>query len=429
MMGDYGIKKIWIKSIGCKVNLADMASIVRYLPTDRFVMVTDPREAALAVLNTCTVTHKADSDVRKILGGLQRDYPHLPVIVTGCGATRTGNELTRFSNVRGIVAFGDRQALLEAIQEGTCSAPAQTQTSPYHRLGRQRAIVKLQDGCNTHCTYCVVPLVRGPERSLPYREACDQIRFLLDAGHHELVLSGIHLGRYGRDLFPVNSLINLLQWINRLPGLGTSFRIRLSSIEPMDLTPELVMQLAEMPGVCPHFHVPIQSGDDEVLARMGRPYRVREYQEIINRLSQHFPDAAIGTDVMVGFPGESEKAAQNTLRVVRSLPLTYLHVFTFSARKGTLAATFPERVNTEQIREHSKTLREEGARRWRAFLEDGINRSHQIVVERMRKKYFEGRSERYRPIRFSATEVKIGQLLWVRTETMDSGALVGVPCA
>ena len=427
MIVNCAIAKIWIRSLGCKVNLADISSLVSCLPSDRFIIVRDPREATLAVLNTCTVTHKADSDVRKILGGLQRDYPQLPVIVTGCGAATEGFELSRFSNVRGVMAFGDREALLEAIG-GTCFTPAQTQTSPYHRLGRQRAIVKLQDGCNTRCTYCVVPLVRGPERSVPYNEVCDQIRFLLDAGHREIVLSGIHLGRYGRDLTPSITLINLLQWISHLPGLGASFRIRLSSIEPMELTRELVAQLAEMPGVCPHFHVPLQSGDDEVLARMGRPYRSREYIEIIDQLAKHFPDAAIGTDVMVGFPGETPTAARNTLRVVRLLPLTYLHVFTFSARKGTRAATFPERVSPEQIREHSKTLRDEGARRWHAFLNDGINKKHQIVVERMRKRYFGGRSERYRPVRFNASEVQIGQLLWVRTETMDSDALIGVPC-
>jgi threonylcarbamoyladenosine tRNA methylthiotransferase MtaB len=421
------VKKIWIKSLGCKVNLADAASLVSCLPPDRFVIVQDPGDASLAVLNTCTVTHKADSDVRKVLGGLLRDYPELPVIVTGCGVTTTGSQIAGFSNVKDIVAFGDREKLLAAIR-GNCFSPAQTLTSPYHRLGRQRAIVKLQDGCNTHCAYCVVPLVRGPERSVPYNEACDQIRFLLDAGHREIVLSGIHLGRYGRDLSPSSSLKHLLQWINRLPELGANVRIRLSSIEPMDLTSELITQLAEMPGVCPHFHVPLQSGDDEVLARMGRTYCVREYLTIIDRLSKHFPDAAIGTDVMVGFPGETPAAARNTLLVVRSMPLAYLHVFTFSARKGTRAATFPDRVDLEHLRERSKTLREEGARRWRAFLGDGINKRHQVVVERRRKKYYEGRSERYRPVRFDAEELQIGQLLWVRAETLDSGALIGVPC-
>jgi threonylcarbamoyladenosine tRNA methylthiotransferase MtaB len=419
--------KVWIKSLGCRVNLADIANLIKSLPSDRFVIVRDPGGANLAVLNTCTVTHKADSDARKILGGLQRAYPNLPVIVTGCGAVANRDELSRFSNVRAILAFGDQAGWLAAVR-GMRPFPEHAATSPYHRLGRQRAIVKLQDGCNTRCTYCVVPLVRGPERSLPFGEACDQIRFLLDAGHREIVLSGIHLGRYGRDLSPQSSLIRLLQWMSGLPGLSKDFRVRLSSIEPMDLSVELVGQLADMPGLCPHFHVPLQSGDDEVLARMGRPYRVREYGEIISRLAKRFPDAAIGTDVMVGFPGESPSAARNTLAAVSSLPLAYLHVFTFSARTGTKAATFPERVRSEQVLDYSKTLRQLGAQRWRAFLEAGIGKSHQIVVERKRKDYFEGRSERYRPVRFRAAEAPVGELVWVRAETLDSGALVGIAC-
>ncbi len=252
MMVSCAVKEIWIKSLGCKVNLADTASLVSCLPPDRFLIVQDPGEASLAVLNTCTVTHKADRDVRKVLGGLQRDYPQLPVIVTGCGVTTTGNEISGFSNVKDMVAFGNREKLLAAIR-GNCFSPVQTQTSPYHRLGRQRAIVKLQDGCNTHCAYCVVPLVRGPERSVPYNEACDQIRFLLDAGHREIVLSGIHLGRYGRDLSPSSSLKHLLQWIKRLPELGANFRIRLSSIEPMDLSSELITRIGGNAWYVPSF--------------------------------------------------------------------------------------------------------------------------------------------------------------------------------
>lgn len=418
--------RILVRSLGCRVNLADAADAVDRLDSGSFRVAGDLAEADVALLYTCTVTHKADRDVRKILGAWMRDRPHLPVVVSGCAVVTMGEALHEYQNVSKLVAPGDPQAVADAVAElgGTTRAPGQ-RTSPFRLLNRKRAIVKVQDGCDARCAYCVIPSVRGHERSEPVEAVVAKVDRMLGLGHHEVVLSGIHLGRYRAE--NGTDLAGLLRTLSPVfEGGGSTRRLRLSSIEPMEITPELLEEISAARFVCRHFHIPLQSGDDEVLGCMGRPYRADEFTDVIRSLRERFDDAALGTDVLVGFPGESEAAAENTLRLVESLPLSYLHVFTFSPRPDTPAAGMPGQVPHTAVRRRSAALRDVGRRHWRQFQERGLGRFHQVLLEKNQRKSWLGRTREYRQFRLEYQGDIEDEVVEARAESLDGDTLVGV---
>jgi threonylcarbamoyladenosine tRNA methylthiotransferase MtaB len=417
---------VLVRSLGCRVNLADAADAVDRLSSGSFRVADDLAEADVALLHTCTVTHKADRDVRKILGAWMRDRPDLPVVVSGCAVVTMGEVLREYQNVSKLVAPGDPQAVAAAVADlgGTTRDPGQ-HASPFRLLNRKRAIVKVQDGCNARCAYCVIPIVRGPERSWPVEAVVAKVNRMLRLGHHEVVLSGIHLGRYRTE--NGTDLAGLLRTLSPvLESRGADYRLRLSSIEPMELTGELLEEISAARFVCRHFHVPLQSGDDEVLGRMGRPYRADEFADVIRSLRERFEDAALGTDVLVGFPGESEAAAENTLRLVESLPLSYLHVFTFSPRPGTPAAEMPGQVPQEVMRRRSAALRDVGRRHWRQFQESGLGRHHQVLLEKKQRNAWLGRTREYRRFHLEYQSDIEEEVVEARAESLDGDTLVGV---
>jgi threonylcarbamoyladenosine tRNA methylthiotransferase MtaB len=415
---------ILVRSLGCRVNLADAADAVDRLGSGRYRLADDLAGADVALLHTCTVTHKADRDVRKILGAWMRDRPDLPVVVSGCAVVTMGEALREYKNVSKLVAPGDPQSVADALAEFGVPASG-GQQSPFQLLGRKRAVVKVQDGCSAHCAYCVIPRVRGPERSWPVEEVVAKVKRMLKQGHYEVVLSGIHLGRYRTE--NGTDLAGLLRTLSPVfEPLGPAYRLRLSSIEPMEMTPGLLEEISSARFVCRHFHVPLQSGDDAVLAGMGRPYRAGEFADVICSLRERFEDAALGTDVLVGFPGESEAAAENTLRLVESLPLSYLHVFTFSKRPDTPAAGMPGQVAQETIRRRSAALRDVGRRHWRQFQERGLGRSHQVLLEKNNQNSWLGRTREYRRFRLEyQSDIEV-EVVDARAESLDGDTLVGV---
>jgi threonylcarbamoyladenosine tRNA methylthiotransferase MtaB len=415
---------ILVRSLGCRVNLADAADAVDRLGSGRYRLATDLAEADVALLHTCTVTHKADRDVRKILGAWMRDRPDLPVVVSGCAVVTMGEALREYKNVSKLVAPGDPQSVAAALAE--LGGPASGgQQSPFQLLGRKRAVVKVQDGCNARCAYCVIPRVRGPERSWPVEDVVKKVEFMLRAGHHEVVLSGIHLGRYRAE--NGTDLAGLLRTLSPVfERRGPAYRLRLSSIEPMELTRDLLEEISASRFVCRHFHVPLQSGDDTVLERMGRPYQAGEFADVIRSLRERFEDAALGTDVLVGFPAESEAAAENTLRLVESLPLSYLHVFTFSPRPGTPAAAMPDQIPQEVARQRSAALREVGRRYWQDYTKLGLGRSHQVLLEKNDRNTWLGRTREYRRFRLEYQSDIDEEVVEARAESLDGDTLVGV---
>lgn len=421
--------RVLVHNMGCKVNLADAAEIVDRLPAGDWRVVNSAARADVVLLNTCTVTHKADRDVRKFLGSLRTRHPRLRVVATGCGVATQDAVLAGFENVDARIPPGDPEAVAAALHRAAGRprpAPGPRHHDAFTRLGRTRAFLKVQDGCNARCSYCILPTTRGAERSVASAEVLRQVQRLSDAGYAEIVLCGIHLGRYTDPSSASSGLAALVELLAPLCA-GVGARLRLSSIEPMEWTPALIGALERNPCVCRHFHVPLQSGDDSVLRRMGRPYRAEQVRRVIEMLRARFPDAALGTDVLVGFPGESNRAAGNTRGLVRDLPLDYLHVFTFSARPGTPAADLPDRPAAEEARLRSAALREIGAERWRAFLSKGIDRSHRVLVERSSGGWAEGHTSRYRRLKVSPAHSRAGELVEAWAHRLEGDILVGVP--
>jgi threonylcarbamoyladenosine tRNA methylthiotransferase MtaB len=263
---------------------------------------------------------------------------------------------------------------------------------------RTRPFLKIQDGCNAYCTYCIVPYARGPSRSMPLDTVLEHLSQLNQAGFKEVVLTGIHLGCYGQDLTPQITFNHLLETIDHVQPVA---RIRLSSIEPMELSDEIIELVAASKIFCRHFHIPLQSGDDTILKRMKRPYSGHDFREKIMKVHTKLPDAAIGADVVVGFPGETDEAFNNTLKLIDSLPISYLHVFPFSPRKNTPAYSFPNRVPERVIKRRCKIVRELGLSKKKKFYSQMIEQRETVLVEETRDRYtgyLKGFSSNYIPV-------------------------------
>lgn len=291
--------------------------------------------------------------------------------------------------------------------------------------GRTRPFLKIQDGCEAFCAYCIVPYARGPSCSVAFQAVLDGVSRLADQDYQEAVLTGIHLGAYGRDLEPRTSLAELLQAILKRPD---AIRIRLSSIEPLELTDDIIDLAAGSERICRHFHVPLQSGDAHILKRMGRPYTPERFSARIARIRQRLPEAAIGADVLVGFPGETETAFENTCAVVEALPLTYLHVFPFSARPGTAAFDFNDRVPAQVITRRCRRMRELGSGKRLAFHRRFIGRRVPVLTESRRDPQtglLKGVSSNYLPVLFEGGDDCIHRAVEVDISTADAVRLRG----
>ena len=364
-----------IVTLGCKLNQADSSALetrLRALGFDRAAGGADPRSgdrADLVVLNTCTVTARADREARQIARRLRGDNPRAILIATGCYAERDPAGLRSVAGVDHVVplreqietvpalaakAFGLGDPSSPALDLGPFGATAGCDPAP-GAGDRTRALLKIQEGCTLRCSYCLSPSVRGVSRSLPPADVLGRIARLTEAGYHEIVFTGVNTGDYGRDLDPPTRLDGLLAQAIEIQGLG---RLRLNSLEPRTVTADLAALLAGGGGrLAPHLQVPLQSGSDAVLLRMRRPYRASDYARVVEALRLRIPEMALGADVIVGFPGETDGEFESTCRFIESSPLNYLHVFSYSARPGTPAAALPAPVRPEVIKERSARLR------------------------------------------------------------------------
>jgi threonylcarbamoyladenosine tRNA methylthiotransferase MtaB len=343
----------FLRTFGCRANQADSAGIREALAALSMEETGDWRRADLILVNSCTVTHRSDREVRQIVRRLHGGNPGARVVVLGCYAQRDPDGIAALPGVRLVVGNAERARLPELLQEMADSGPARVSWSPVDAAaecplppmgrtgGKTRPLVKIQDGCDSGCAYCIVPKVRGPGRSARPEAVLAEIIALTAAGFREIVLTGVHLGAYGRKREGHPGLAELLERIVRIPDLG---RVRLSSIEPMDFDPGILRLAASGPVVAHHFHIPLQSGCDRILRLMHRPYGAARYRELVGEIVRLLPDAAVGTDVLVGFPGETEEDFAAGCALLEELPLAYLHVFPFSPREGTEAFALPGRV-------------------------------------------------------------------------------------
>jgi threonylcarbamoyladenosine tRNA methylthiotransferase MtaB len=388
-------KTFHIANFGCRASQSEGAAIQDELLDAGASVAATPFDATVVVVNSCTVTDEADRDVRHLIRRIATRRPATRIIVTGCYAQRASGELAGMPGVEYVVGNSHKPLVgrltLNALDEGfTSTGRAEIFCSDIfleHELqprthagsgGRTRAIVKVQDGCNANCSFCIIPSVRGRSRSMAPDLVLAEVRSLVERGYQEIILSGIHLGTYGRDLEFPTSLVDLMhRLLDDIPELP---RIRLSSIEPLEVTPAIISLITDEPRLAHHFHIPLQSGSRRILREMRRPYTPSYYAELAHAIREGIEDAAIGADVMVGFPGESDTEFAETFRLIESSPLTYLHVFPYSSRPGTAAADMPAPVPSHVARFRAKTLRRLIANKNEAFRSRMIGRDLEVLV-------------------------------------------------
>lgn len=374
-----------IHNFGCRATQADGSALASALEARG--LVANPAEPDLFILNTCTVTAAADADVHKMVLRVRREHPSSRILVTGCYAQRAPEELAKLDGVDWVVGNSHKTQIPEIVLAptyhgqvtvGDISAPQEFLSLPILDPGgeRTRPNLKIQDGCNNRCSFCIIPSVRGRSRSAAPEWVVDQVR-RLSADYREVVLTGINLGRWGRDCATGRQLSRLLRDLLNQTSIE---RLRLSSVEPMDFSDDLLGLMAESDRIAKHVHAPLQSGSDAVLRRMFRKYRPRHYEDRVRRARALMPDAAIGADVMVGFPGETEAEFEESRQFIEAMPFTYLHVFTYSERPGTRAAESATVVPMEVRRERNLVLRELAARKNLAFRQSMVGQMLRVVT-------------------------------------------------
>jgi threonylcarbamoyladenosine tRNA methylthiotransferase MtaB len=372
------VEKFFVQNFGCRSAQADGAALESLLAAKGLEAAAERPAAELVILNTCTVTASADEDVRQAIRRVHRENANARILVTGCYAQRAPDELAAMPGVEWVVGNSHKTQIAELVAAapyhgnipgnvfvGDIFAQHEFLSAPVSAAAgdRTRPNLKIQDGCNNRCSFCIIPFVRGRSRSAPAAQVVEQVRSLAER-YVEVVLSGINLGRWGRE---PGSTMRLADLIRLLLAETDVQRLRLSSIEPMDLSDDLLGLMAASPRIACHVHAPLQSGSDRILRKMHRKYRPRHYADRIWKARTLMPDAAIGADVMVGFPGETEADFEESRRFIESLPFTYLHVFTYSERPGTPAAADPDPVPTPERKERNRVLRELAAAKNLAF--------------------------------------------------------------
>ncbi len=434
--------KFTTATLGCKVNQCESESIAQSLALSGWIHTPNGGCADLCIINTCTVTHKASMQSRQAIRHAMRSNPGAQIIVTGCYAETEPEELKKIGGIHRIIGQNEKHRIIEIIKkevnynapcssvcEGGISENGFMPAPAIHAGSRSRAFLKIQDGCDAFCSYCIVPYARGRSRSMPVETVIESIKNLRKAGYHEVVLSGIHLGRYGIDLTQETSLSSLLSLINGLKIIG---RVRLSSIEPNELSPEIIKLAADSDSICHHFHIPLQSGDDNILSKMRRPYTRDFFKTVVKRIKESIPDASIGADILVGFPGETDSAFDNTYSLIEELPVSYLHVFPFSPRNNTPANSFPDRVPAEIVKARCAKMRKLSNLKKNFFYQNTVGTIVNVLVENKRdasNDLLKGTSSNYLSVLLHGEDGIKSKIVKARIDSIAESFAVGTICA
>jgi len=444
------VASYYVENFGCRATQADGAAIERQFESLGLEPAKGSDSAKVVVLNTCTVTAAADQDARAAIRRIRRENPHCRMVVTGCYAQRAPEEISQLPGVDQIIGNSDKHRLAQlalgsfgavgrdfvplsdlsgqSIFVSDIFAHTELMAAPVFDApgNRTRPNLKIQDGCDNRCSFCVIPYVRGQSRSMKLERVLEEINVLVAAGYKEVVISGINLGRWGRDLPTPQHFEGI---ICSILDRTTLEKLRISSVEPMDWSDELINLVASSPRIAKHAHVPMQSGSDRVLRTMHRKYRPWHYREKVEKIRDAVPDAAIGADVMVGFPGETEADFEETRRMIEKLPLTYLHVFTYSARPGTPASSMSKQVAVHIARERNQILRGLGLRKKAAFMLSFIGKTLQAITLNVvhcgdSGEYTEALTDNYLKLWIRGRHLP-NQWLRTRIADVSSGHLVG----
>jgi threonylcarbamoyladenosine tRNA methylthiotransferase MtaB len=404
------VSRFHVENFGCRATQADGAAIERQLLDRGLTRAETSGEAEVVVLNTCTVTSSADQDARATIRRIHRENPSARILVTGCYAQRAPQEIAQIPGVSLVIGNSHKHQLGDlacgsdstfvplgsvvaaepekaSVVVGDIFAHTELLAAPVFDSDNEktRPNLKVQDGCSNRCSFCVIPYVRGRSRSLGLGECITNVNTLVANGYHEIVMSGINLGRWGRDLgsATIGGEAKRFRFVDLLRAVLADTavaKVRISSVEPMDWSDDLIALVAESPRLCKHAHVPLQSGSDNVLRKMRRKYRPWHYEDRIHKIRAAMPDAAIGADVMVGFPGESDEDFEQTRAFIESLPFTYLHVFTYSGRPGMPSTTMPDQVPVQVARARNKVLRELAAEKKCRFQESLVGKTLEAIT-------------------------------------------------
>lgn len=428
--------RVAVVTLGCKTNQFESASMQEQLTKAGCELVDFAAGADLVIVNTCTVTAATDAQSRNLIRRARRHNPAVRIVVTGCYAQVNPEPLRALPGVSLIIGNEEKTQLMQLLR----AVPAAANETPSIRVAdirsvatcspleihsftqRSRAFVQIQNGCDAFCSYCIIPYARGASRSVPIRQVIDQINTLEQAGYHEIVLTGIHIGGYGRDLQP---RIDLLQLLETIEQTGFNGRLRLGSIEPTELPDELCRYILQSDWICPHLHIPLQSGDNDILRLMNRDYDTGMFSELLQRLCHLNTDVAIGVDVICGFPGETDARFATTMKLLQEQPISYLHVFPYSRRPGTPAAQMTDQVGAAIIKDRAARLRALSDEKQKQFRQRFIGRELDMVIEKggegpLRK----GVSENYIPLLMSAEVEPKAHCRGIAVELLPEGLLV-----
>ncbi|MBT5828769.1 MAG: tRNA (N(6)-L-threonylcarbamoyladenosine(37)-C(2))-methylthiotransferase MtaB [Candidatus Latescibacteria bacterium] len=430
-MSEEHVKKVAFYTLGCKMNTYDTQWYGEQFAQQGYQEVPFGEPADVTVVNTCTVTGQGDAQSRNALRRAHRTSPEGTVVAVGCYAQTDPDTLSEMPEVDLVVGNAEKTQLMDLLND-TCSMGRTFVTRSratdfedmdiYNFGGRSRAFVKVQEGCNEFCSFCIIPFARGRSRSRTVDSTVAQVQKLVDAGYGEVVLTGVHIGDYGVDL-DGTQLLDILEAIEQVDGL---LRFRVSSIEATFVTDAMIDFFETSEKFCRHLHVPLQSGDDGVLKAMRRPYMRAQYIELIEKLASRIPDIGIGGDVMVGFPGESDAAFQNTYDLIASHPMTYLHVFPYSPRGKTPAARMPDQVDAQVKKQRGATLRALGAEKVAAFQDRFIGQTLPVLFEsRRRDGLLSGLTDNYIRVIAPGADVACDKVLDVQLDRIQEGVVLG----
>ncbi len=406
----YKSMKVALDTLGCKLNQAETELLAREFAEAGYQLVSSADEADIYILNTCTVTHIADSKSRHLLRLAHRRYPDALIIATGCYAERAQPELAQIEGVSFVLGNEQKSKLLQLLEEsGYISRPAYKydDSASNHTGFRTRAFIKIQDGCNNLCAYCIVPMVRGREKSLPVNQIIDEIKRRVAEGYKEAVLTGVKVGSYNYNG------VNLSRLLERILTETEVTRLRLSSLQPQEITPELI-RLWRDQRLCRHLHLSLQSGSDSVLKRMRRRYSVGDYQQAVSLIRALVTEVAITTDVIVGFPGETEEEFEESYNFCQQMEFARIHVFTYSPRQETEAAQMPKQVGTKIKKQRSQkmlALAEESARNFRQRF---LGKTMPVLWERQTDGIWSGHTDNYITVYTRSNEDLANELLLVK---------------
>lgn len=390
-------KRVAFHTLGCRLNFSETGSIAKGFQDRGYDIVEFGDEADVAFINTCTVTDGADSTCRNLIRKAHRASPEGKIVVAGCYAQMDAERISQMTGVDLVLGTSEKYKVFDYLEEDTDEVIHIDKTTTFYGAatseaeGHTRAFLKIQDGCNYVCSFCIIPQARGRSRALGIKDAVANAKKVLNSGFKEIVLTGVNIGEY-----EANTGERLTDLVYELLDLKDLKRLRLSSVEPNTLSDELLDAFASSPKFMEHFHIPLQSGDDEILTLMRRKYTVEQYRSLIARVIKRFPDAGIGADIICGFPGETEKQFKNTYNLLKELPITHFHVFPYSSRKNTIAARMDNHIQHGVKKERVRTLKMFGEAKLRMFAEDQVGSSSEVLFERKNDQgFWEGYTQNY----------------------------------